>query len=47
MFATPGKALIDLLYLYLFYITEQDLEELRPGESLMEDDLYRKINGVF
>jgi predicted transcriptional regulator of viral defense system len=39
MFATPEKALIDLLYLYPFYNTEQDLEELRLDESFMEDEL--------
>jgi predicted transcriptional regulator of viral defense system len=39
MFATPEKALIDLLYLYPFYNTERDLEELRLDESYMEDDL--------
>jgi len=38
MFATPEKALIDLLYLYPFYNTEHDLEELRLDESYMEDD---------
>jgi hypothetical protein len=36
MFATPEKALIDLLYLYPFYNTERDLEELRLDESYME-----------
>ncbi len=39
MFATPEKALIDLLYLYPFYNTEPDLEELRLDESYIEDDL--------
>jgi len=38
MFATPEKALIDLLYLYPFYNTESDLEELRLDESYMEND---------
>ncbi|MCX6335588.1 MAG: hypothetical protein NT092_15030 [Bacteroidia bacterium] len=38
MFATPEKALIDLLYLYPFYNTERDLEELRLDESYMQDD---------
>jgi predicted transcriptional regulator of viral defense system len=38
MFATPEKALIDLLYLYPFYNTENDLEELRLDESYMVDD---------
>jgi predicted transcriptional regulator of viral defense system len=39
MFATPEKALIDLLYLYPFYNTERELEELRLDESYMEDNL--------
>jgi predicted transcriptional regulator of viral defense system len=39
MFATPEKALIDLLYLYPLYNTERDIEELRLDESYMEDDL--------
>jgi len=38
MFATPEKALIDLLYLYPFYNTEHDIKELRLDESYMEDD---------
>ncbi len=42
MFATPEKALTDLLYLYPFYNTERDLEELRLDESYMEDDFNAK-----
>ena len=42
MFATPEKALIDLLYLYPFYNTERDLKELRLDESFMNDDLNRE-----
>lgn len=38
MFATPEKALADLLYLYPFYNTEHELEELRLDESYMEED---------
>ena len=38
MFATPEKAIIDLLYLYPFYNTERDFEELRLDESYMEED---------
>lgn len=38
-FATPEKALIDLLYLYPFYNTEQELEELRLDESFLHDEL--------
>ncbi len=37
-FATPEKALIDLLYLYPFYDAERDFEELRLDESFMEQD---------
>lgn len=36
MFATPEKALTDLLYLYPFYNTERELGELRLDESFME-----------
>jgi len=42
MFATPEKALIDLLYLYPFYNTEHDIEELRLDESYMEYDCNTK-----
>ena len=42
MFATPEKAIIDLLYLYPFYNTERDLENLRLDESYMEDDFNVK-----
>lgn len=39
MFATPEKALIDLLYLYPFYNSERELSELRLDESYMETEL--------
>lgn len=39
MFATPEKALIDLLYLYPFYNSERDLSELRLEESFMVEEL--------
>lgn len=39
LFATPEKALADLLYLYPFYNTERELEELRLDESYMENDI--------
>jgi hypothetical protein len=32
LFATPEKALLDLLYLNPYYKTEQDMEELRLDE---------------
>lgn len=39
MFATPEKALIDLLYLYPFYNSRQELTDLRLDESYMEAEL--------
>lgn len=42
MFATPEKALIDLLWLYPFYNSEHELEELRLDESYMETDFNVK-----
>lgn len=39
MFATPEKALIDLLYLYPFYNSDRELTELRLDESYMEEEL--------
>lgn len=41
--ARPEKALLDLLYLYPFYNTEQELEDLRLDEDFMQDDLDRKL----
>lgn len=41
--ASPEKALIDLLYLYPFYNTEQALEDLRLDEDFLQDDLDRKL----
>lgn len=38
-FATPEKALLDLLYLYPFYDNEQEMEELRLDEDYLQDDL--------
>jgi hypothetical protein len=38
-FATPEKALLDLLYLYPFYNSEQELDELRLDEDYLNDDL--------
>lgn len=34
--AKPEKALLDLLYLYFFYNTTEDLEELRLDEDFMQ-----------
>ncbi len=38
-FASPEKALLDLLYLYPFYDSAQELEELRLNESFLSEDL--------
>lgn len=38
-FATPEKALLDLLYLYPFYNSAKEMEELRLDEDYMQDDL--------
>lgn len=38
-FATPEKALLDLLYLYPFYNTPQEMEQLRLDDDFMQDDL--------
>ena len=37
-FATPEKALLDLLYLNPYYKTEQDMEELRLDEDFMQNE---------
>lgn len=42
-FATPEKALLDLIYLYPFYDSEQELEELRLDEYFMHYDLNKKL----
>lgn len=42
MMATPEKALIDLLYLYPQYNTQQDLTELRLDENWIVDILNRQ-----
>jgi predicted transcriptional regulator of viral defense system len=39
LFATPEKAILDLLYLYSFYRTEQDMIELRFDDYFMQEDL--------
>lgn len=39
MFATREKALLDLLYLYPFYRTEDELEDLRLDGDVLHDDL--------
>lgn len=42
-FATPEKALLDLLYLYPFYDSGQELEELRLDEDYLQDDLNKDL----
>ena len=37
--AKPEKALLDLIYLYPFYISEKDFEELRLDEDFLQDEL--------
>ncbi|MDR3226559.1 MAG: hypothetical protein LBT56_02675 [Prevotellaceae bacterium] len=39
LFATPEKAILDLLYLYPFYNNEQEIRELRFDEDFMQDEL--------
>lgn len=41
LFATPEKALLDLLYLNPFYKTEEDMEQLRLDEDFMLTQLNR------
>jgi predicted transcriptional regulator of viral defense system len=38
LLAQPEKALLDLLYLYPFYSTEQEMEELRLDEDYLEEE---------
>ena len=42
LFATPEKALLDLLYLNPFYKTEQDMEDLRLDEDFMQSEFNRE-----
>jgi len=42
LFATPEKALLDLLYLNPFYKTEQDMEELRLDEDYMQSEFNKE-----
>ena len=39
LFASPEKAILDLLYLYPFYNTAREMEELRFDDDFMENDL--------
>lgn len=42
-FATPEKALLDLLYLYPFYNNVQEMEALRLDEDYLHHDLNRDL----
>jgi predicted transcriptional regulator of viral defense system len=42
-FATPEKALLDLLYLYPFYNNELEMKELRFDEDYLQDDLNKNL----
>lgn len=43
LLAQPEKALLDLLYLYPFYQTGQDLEELRLDEELLHNLVDKEL----
>jgi predicted transcriptional regulator of viral defense system len=43
LFATPEKALLDLLYLYPFYNSEREMEELRLDEDFMQEDFKKNL----
>ena len=43
LFATPEKALTDLLYLYPFYNSARDLEELRLDEYYLHEELKKDL----
>lgn len=47
LFATPEKALLDLLYLNPYYRTELDMEELRLDEDFMHSEFNRERFSVF
>lgn len=47
LFATPEKALLDLLYLYPFYHKEEELEQLRLDEEYMLEELNRERLGEY
>ena len=47
LFATPEKALLDLLYLNPYYKTEEDMENLRLDEDFMQNELDRERLDAF
>ena len=42
-FATPEKALLDLLYLFPFYNFSQELEELRLDEDTLQTEINKEV----
>jgi predicted transcriptional regulator of viral defense system len=46
-FASPEKALLDLLYLYPFYDNEQEMEELRLDDDFMHDDFNKELFNTY
>lgn len=47
LFAKPEKALLDLLYLYPFYNTAAEIEELRLDEDYIQNNLNMKLLNEF
>ena len=47
LFATPEKALLDLLYLYPFYDKEDELMQLRLDDDYMQEELNRDRFGEY
>lgn len=43
LFATPEKAILDLLYLYPFYKSVRDMTELRFDDYFMSEELNRDL----
>lgn len=46
-FATPEKALLDLLYLYPFYSTEKEIENLRLDEDYLQEDMNKEVLSAY
>lgn len=51
LFATPEKALLDLLYLYPFYNTSEEIENLRLDDTFMHEEFdferFKKYLALF
>lgn len=43
LFASPEKALLDLLYLYPFYSSAEDMFDLRLDEDFMQDEFDKEL----